>query len=467
MIWEQDKVFCLSGKDYSYAFCVHNGKLVHTYYGEKLQAINALGEMEKALTAVETPIQWEYAEFGRGDFSVPAVVVCSKKTMTTDFRYVSHEILQEKPRFGMPALRDGETLVVRLQDEVQNLQLNLYYSVYAEGLTRRAELVNLGEDTVIIEKLASFCLDLPRGDYETIDLCGHQNGERVYQREKVCFGIKTIASARGISSHQHNPFLAVMEKGADEDNGGVYALNLVYSGSFEMEYESEELSKLRVNAGMKIMYGGIPLVPGESFSSPEAVCVYSSEGLGEMSRKFHRLYRKHLLNPRFVDEIRPIVLNSWESIVFNISEQTLCELVDGAKDLGINMLVLDDGWFGCRDNDDRSLGDWYVHKNKLPNGLTPIVEYCKENGMKFGLWFEPEAVNPDSDLFRAHPDWAILTEGREGVQFRNQYVLNLGIPEALDYVFERMCAILESADIAYVKWDMNRSFTDARDAVTY
>ncbi|MBQ7880146.1 MAG: alpha-galactosidase, partial [Clostridia bacterium] len=391
-----------------------------------------------------------------------------KGGLSTDFQFVSHEVLDKKPRIGMPQLRgENQTLAVVLRDEKRALKLTLFYTPLAQGLCRSAVLENESGESVFVDKFVSACVDLPSGEYEILHLSGRPNKERDIVRERASEGIKTVSSTRGITSHQHNCFLAVLEPSATEECGEAYGFNLIYSGNFVIETEKDELGGLRLNAGEHILYGGWELKAGEKLYTPEVVSVYSANGLGEMSRQFHKLYRKHLLDPRFVDKVRPIVINSWESVVYDVREETLFNFIENAKGLGIDTVVLDDGWFGERDNDDRSLGDWVVDKRKLPNGLTSIIQKCKESGMKFGLWFEPEMVSPNSELNRAHPDWALQSCGRESVQFRNQWVLDFARKEVVDHVFASMKKVLEENDISYVKWDMNRSLTDTVDAKKY
>lgn len=453
----------LIGRGYSYCFYEEDGKLWHAYYGKDLGAYVCNCD-EKGIQSKCS----EFGEFGNGDYRLPSITACGGDTMVTDFRFEKSEILPRKPRIGMPQLRgDVETLAVTLRDEFLSLKLTLYYTPYEDGLVRSALIENEGKSGVRLFECASACFDFPCGEYDTIDLSGRANKERNFNREKAASGIKTVSSTRGITSHQHSPFFALLEHCATEEDGDAYGFNLIYSGNFEIKSEKDEFGQIRVVVGEKILHGGIELTAGERLFTPEVVSVYSDSGLGEMSRNFHRLYRKSLLPPRFADKIRPIVINSWESIIFDVSEENLFGFIDGAKGLGIDMVVLDDGWFGKRDNDDCSLGDWVVDKRKLPNGLTAIIDKCKASGMKFGLWFEPEMISPDSDLYRAHPDWALQTRGRDGVQFRNQWVLDFSRKEVVDYVFESMCKVLSENDIAYVKWDMNRSLTDVSNARIY
>ena len=464
MIQVIENKFLLTGKEYQYAFYVEDGKLYHAYYGANLGVYYE--SCGKEGYKVELPK--EYSEFGRGDFRPTAIVVRTNESLSTDFRFDSYKILDKKPSIGLPSMRgEKQTLAVVLKDLRLNLKLTLFYTPYEDGLVRSVLLENNGKEAVVLDKISSGCFEFSRGEYETIDLCGRSNAERQYSREKLGNGVKKLASSRGITSHQTNCFMALLKSGAEEETGEAYGFNLIYSGNFNIECEKDAYSRVRVIVGENILYGGIELQAGEKYYTPEVVSVYSIDGIGGMSRNFHRLYRKYLINPVFADKIRPIVINSWESVVYNVGEETLFEFIDGAKGLGIDMVVLDDGWFGERDDEDRSLGDWYVHKTKLPNGLKPVIDRCHASGMKFGIWFEPEAISPNSDLYRQHPDWVIHTNGCEGVQMRNQFVLDFSNANVVDYVYECMKNILENNAIDYVKWDMNRSLTDVPNAKKY
>lgn len=462
MIEVKNGFFHISNEKFSYCFFEKEGKLYHSYYGSSIKKFVC------ADFFLEEDDKMEYPEFGRGDFRVPAIVLRKEKVLSTDFRYVSYEILSKKTDWGLPALRKGgETLVVTLIDEIVGAELKLFYTAYKNGLARHAEIRNLSASSLWVDKAMSACIDFPIGEYETIGCCGRPNNEGVYQREKAVFGIRSIESSSGTTTHRYSPFLCVVDTNTNEDYGEAYGFQLIYCGNFTLETEKTESSKLRVQMGEKILYGGIELETGETFVTPEAVLVYSENGLGEMSRSFHRLYRNNLLDPRFADKIRPIVLNSWESLVYDISEESFLEFVENSKRLGVDTIVLDDGWFGKRDDDTSSLGDWFVDGNKFPNGLTPVIERCKQYGMKFGLWIEPECVSPNSELYRAHPEWAIHTQGRQGIQIRNQYVLDFSKQEVVDYIFNAIKTVLENNEISYLKWDMNRYLTDVTDAKTY
>lgn len=462
MIEVKNGFFHISNEKFSYCFFERNGKLYHSYYGSSIK------ECVYTDFILDDSDKMEYPEFGRGDFCTPAIVLRTVNSLSTDFRYVSYEILSKKADLGMPALRNGgETLVVTLVDEIVGAELKLFYTAYENGLARHAEIKNLCALPLWVDKAMSACIDFPVGEYETIGCCGRPNNEGVYCREKTVFGLRSIESSCGTTSHRYSPFLCVVEVDTNEDYGQAYGFQLIYSGNFSIEMEKTEASNLRVQIGEKILYGGIKLETGEILITPEAVLVYSENGLGDMSRFFHRLYRKNLLNPRFADKIRPIVLNSWESLVYDISETRFLEFVENSKSLGVDTIVLDDGWFGKRDDDTSSLGDWFVDRDKFPNGLSPVIERCKKYGMKFGLWIEPECVSPNSELYRMHPDWAICTAGREGIQIRNQYVLDFSKKEVRDYIFNAIKTLLENNEISYLKWDMNRYLTDVTDAKTY
>ena len=461
MITIKKDLFLLSNTNYTYIFNLYNGKPMHVYFGMPVKDWELDIENENYLRK-------EFSEYCRGDFRTPSLVVKTSQSISTDFKFTHYKIEKTKPQLNMPALRGGEeTLVVYLQDSLIGLELALYYTLYEEGICRRATLTNVGKETVTIKKFLSACFDFPMGNYEYLSLSGTHNYERNYNVNKVPNGLTSIYSNRGITSHQHAPFLALSSVGATETHGNVYGFNLIYSGNFVIELDKNEIFETRVCLGENLQYGGYPLQPNETFSTPEVVAVYSNNGYGEMSRLFHKLYRKNLINQKFVDKVRPVVINSWESVVFDFDESVLCDFIESAKGLGIDMVVLDDGWFGKRDSDNSSLGDWVVHKGKLKNGLTPIIDKCHACGMRFGLWFEPECISPDSDLYRAHPDWAIQTKGREGVLIRHQLVLDFSRKEVVDYVFSAMEKILTDNEIDYIKWDMNRALTDVPNAKLY
>ncbi|MCH5165025.1 MAG: alpha-galactosidase [Clostridiales bacterium] len=473
MITISDNIYHITDGKYSYAFFVKDGKLVHSYYGKALPVDKARMKSSalNALSVHSFGYDWmpfEVGERGRGDFRIPSAAVSGNGFTSTDFLFESAEVLDDKPSLNMPSLRGkAQTLAVTLKDAVAGLELKLYYTVYDGALARHTEIKNIGKLPVTLCTLDSACTELDIGDYDYISLDGRWGAECGVSRQSVAYGVHTLSSSRGVTSHQHNPFLAVLDKDATEHSGDVYGFNLIYSGNFAARMERDEKSRVRVNFGAQIAEGGISLEVGESFVSPELVSVYTDEGVGGMSRIFHKLYRTRLIDPRFADKPRPIVVNSWESVYFDFDEQKLKRFIDGANGLGIDTVVLDDGWFGKRDSDNCSLGDWIIDRRKLPNGLKAVIDHCKKNGMKFGIWFEPEAISPNSDLYRAHPGWAISTVGRKGIEMRNQYVLDFSNPQVVDYVFEAMRKILAEHEILYVKWDMNRGLSDVPNGKLY
>lgn len=464
MIKIYDDVFHLTDGKFSYAFFVRGGKLIHSYFGRAVKcdetslAGSVIADGKNENTGADAAL-FEFPEQGRCDFRAPCIAAETDKTISTDFRYKGYEILSSKPDFGMPALRyGGETLAVRLYDDVLGAELSLYYTVYDGGLARRAELKNCSKEPVRLNKFLSACADFPQGNYDLINICGRWGAEFNPVRSAATQGVKTFCSSRGVTSHQHNPFVCAVKPDTSEEAGDAYGFNLIYSGNFTVECELDEKSQLRINLGATL--GGIVLQPSEVFSTPEAVLVYSHGGIGGMSRKFHALFNNYLINPAFANKPRPVVLNSWESCYFDFDEKKLFKFIDDAGNLGIDMIVLDDGWFGKRNSDTCSLGDWFVNRQKLPSGLKAVSERCKARGMQFGIWFEPEAISPVSELFKKHPEWALHVEGREGAQMRNQLALDFSLSEVVDYIYGAMAEIIEECSPAYIKWDMNRPLSD-------
>jgi alpha-galactosidase len=390
--------------------------------------------------------------------------ICDEKgSRLSHLKYQSHRILEKKPSLlGMPSVRGGETLEVLLKDVYNGTKVFLYYTVMEDlpVVLRHAEIVNVGESPVLLDRAYSFSLDMEEGDWECISLPGAHLRERIMERHKIVHGTYKMDSKRGSSSGQMNPFFALVKGDTSEDRGEAYGFNLVYSGSFAFQIELAENDVLHLVGGINDYDFAWELLPGERFITPEVVMVYSDEGLGDMSRSFHDLYRKYLINPRYVNERRPVVINNWEATYFDFDEKKLCDIIESVKGTGIDTFVLDDGWFGNRNSDKAGLGDWVVNRDKLPNGLKPVIDCAHQNGMKFGIWFEPEMVNPDSNLYKQHPDWAISVEGVPPSLGRDQLVLDLSRKDVRDYIVESVSAILRDNEIDYVKWDMNRPITD-------
>lgn len=473
---EQNKIFYLEGKNTTYAFGIHPcGCLQHLYYGKKvgrddLHYIAAEGPSAFALRSPEdkkTSYQHIWAEapaYGRGDFREPMYAIRDEKgDRLSELVYVRHEILPEKPMpAGLPALREGETLMVELADKVHPFTVRLYYTVYddLDAMARRVEYINNGESAMFLDRAFSFSVDLPRSDFDVITPYGAWAKEFQLDRTPIRHGVTEIGSKYGATSATTNPFLILAADGADEHRGEVYGFNLIFSGSFAMKAELSMMGTVRVLGGAPDFDFSWKLEKGECFTAPEAVMVYSDEGLNGMSHQFHDTYRRHLINPRYVHAKRPVLINSWEGAYFNFDNERLMKMIDGVKGTGVDMFVLDDGWFGARNGDKAGLGDWVVNENKLKGGLKTVIDYTHAAGMKFGLWFEPEMVNPDSDLYRAHPDYAIHCPGHDPMLGRNQLVLDLTRADVRDYIVEAVSKVLRENEIDYVKWDFNRSVAE-------
>lgn len=461
------------------------GFLLHLYYGRKTQ-----GTTEYVLTYADRgfsgnpydvgpdrtysmdALPQEFPCQGNGDFRSPAIAVKNTDgSYGCDLRYKSHEVKKGKYGIkGLPAVyadeTEAETLEILLEDPVTKLQVILLYGVLPECdvITRSARIVNAGEGIIYLEKVQSACLDFVTGNYDIISFYGRHAMERNFQRRPVSHGSFKIGSRRGTSSHQYNPLMILARPDTNEDFGGCYAMSFVYSGSFQGEAEVDQYNQTRALLGLQEEQFSYPLKSGDVFYVPEAVLSYSGQGLAKLSQNLHRCYRTHLCRGKYKEVARPILVNSWEAAYFNIDGKTLYDLAVHAADLGIEMLVMDDGWFGKRNDDNSSLGDWVVNEKKLGEPLKDFIEKVNGLGIKFGIWFEPECVNEDSDLFREHPDWVFQSPGRKPILGRNQLILDFTRKDVVDAIFERMCSVLDQGNIEYVKWDMNRSMTDKYSA---
>lgn len=474
---KKSRTFYLESKDITYAFAVDEcGLLEHLYFGKRI----ARDDLSYGVYTVDrghctyfsgtgpnkslNQHANECPTYGRSDFRESMIALCDGMGVrVTDFIYLDYTILAEKPPLdGIPSVRGKETLAVRLKDVRMGVTVTLFYTVFEDlpVILRHAEIAYNGDSSVNLDRAYSFCLDLPDKDWEAIALPGAHTRERFAERTRLSHGIFTVDSKRGLSSLQMNPFAAFVRKNTDENVGEAYGVNIVYSGDFVIKAQIEETDTLRVLGGINDYDFAWELQSGQTFVTPETVLVYSACGLGDMSRTFHDLYRKYLIPQRYVNEPRPIVLNSWESVYFDFNTEKLCKMMDCAAGTGIDTFVLDDGWFGVRNDDTSGLGDWVVNQTKLPGGLAPLIEYAHKNGLKFGLWIEPEMVNPDSDLYRAHPDWVIGAPALEPCLGRHQLVLDLTRDEVCDYIIKSISVILRNNKIDYVKWDMNRALSD-------
>ncbi|KAF2032374.1 alpha-galactosidase [Setomelanomma holmii] len=420
----------------------------------------------------------EFPDVGRSDFRLPAIHIEHADGDTVSaFRYQSHNITQGKPSIpGLPATYGGSgdvtTFIVQLYDNVSDVSAALSYSVFPKynAIARSFSITNHGltngSGAIVIERAASFSTDFPNVDLEMIEPHGDWSHEFQTVRRKIDYGETSFGSKAGYASHQHNPFFALVSPSTTEGAGEAWGFNLVWTGSFEATAEKFSNGYVRVMLGLNSLHTSIPVQPGETFQSPEAVAVYSSQGVGGLSRSFHDLYRNHLSRSKFTKETRPILLNSWEGLGFDINETSLVKLAGEAEELGVQLFVNDDGWFGVdypRNNDSLGLGDWTPNPAKFPNGLTPYVQavnnYTVLNSSKplqFGIWVEPEMVNPNSTLYHEHPDWVLYAGKHQRTLTRNQLVLNVGLPEVQDFIIGFVSRILDSANIQYVKWDNNR-----------
>ncbi len=410
----------------------------------------------------------EYPTGGIGDFRESAIEVKDEGGhRALQLTLADYHIYNGKKALkGLPATwgseEDCRTLELVLEDKSLGIQAVLSYSVFAgiDAVARSVRIVNNGTGPVMLEKVMSASIDMDDRDYDKIVLHGSWARERHIDRTPLSYGVQSTASLRGESGHQQQPFMALLEKNADQDRGEVYGMNLLYSGNCITLADKGQFDNVRFMSGINPAGFGWKLEPGAEFQSPEAVLVYSAEGLGGMSRAFHDLYREHLIRGEYRCNKRPILINNWEATYFDFNTEKLLAIAREASGLGIEMLVMDDGWFGNRCDDNRALGDWEVNEEKIKGGLKYLVDEVNKLGMKFGIWFEPEMISPDSDLYRAHPDWAISIPGREPGLARNQLVLDMSREEIQDYVYEKMAAVLRSANIEYVKWDMNRPLSD-------
>ena len=478
---EEKKIFRLDTEKSTYVMGVSpEGFLGHIYYGDRLfmEADNYLLRMEeppytpsvnkREKSAFLDFFPMEYPTGGIGDYRESCLNIRNAAgNMGCELHYTGHEIYKGKKGLkGLPASfateDEAETLEITLKDADLDLEVVLSYTAFEKEnvITRSVRVQNQGKEDLRIEKILSACLDMDNENFSMLSLHGTWARERHIQTGELHYGKQVISSARGESSHQEHPFIALVTNGTEQENGKVYAMHFVYSGNFMAETELCQFDNLRMTMGINPEEFSWLLTPGEEFQAPEVVIVYSGNGLGAMTRSYHDFYRNHLIRSKFKYEKRPILINNWEATYFDFNTDKLLDIAREAKKCGIEMLVMDDGWFGKRNSDNCSLGDWKVNEEKITGGLKHLADEVNKIGLQFGIWFEPEMISPDSDLYRAHPDWAIQIQGREATQSRNQYVLDFSRPEVRDYAYECVASVLRSANIAYVKWDMNRQLSD-------
>ena len=461
------------------------GHLLHLYYGRKAEGCFDYLIRRRDCGFSPNPYElrgdrtWsldtlgqEYSGSNCGDYRLASLLpVTADGAWGADLRYVGHEILPKKYTLdGLPAAfaRDGEaeTLLVRLADAASGVEVQLLYGVYAERdvITRAARITNTGDKPLRLEKAASLCLDLPYCDWDLLHFHGRHCMERQPERAPLMTGIQAVGSKRGMSSHHHNPFVILCDRAATEDFGECYGVMPVYSGNHKTEIELDQMGSARVVSGIHDEQFSWTLAPGERFDAPEALLAFSHEGLARLSQTYHRFIRDCLCRSKYANAPRPVLLNSWEAAYFDFDADKLLSIARGAKELGVELFVLDDGWFGKRDDDHSGLGDWFANEQKLPGGLRPLIERVNAMGLKFGIWIEPEMVSEDSDLYRAHPGWVLTVPGRRPTMGRDQLVLDMGRREVVDYLYQTLAALLRENHIEYVKWDMNRGLSDVYSA---
>lgn len=485
---KKHKVFNLSNNKITYLLSIEEGNtLCHLYFGKRLRnyhgeltypkisrafSSNLPGSDDKTFSRDTLPK--EYSSTGEGDFRIPAASVKNIDGSNALFlTYKEYKIEAGKPKMaGLPASfvnndNEAETLTIILEDKTSKLEFDLIYTIFSNCsvIARSVKVRNLNDDPIHLTKISSMQLDLvDKANVEVLTLPGSHVHERQITRRTLDQGIHTYASNRGTSSPQMNPFIALVDKNTTEFSGEAYGFNLVYSGNHKSEIEKDQIDQLRLNVGINDFDFDWKLATNDEFQTPEVLLTYSDGGLNGMSQILHHFIQEHIVRSKYKDQLRPILINNWEATYFNFDEQKLKSLIDEASDLGMELFVLDDGWFGHRDNDRSSLGDWKVYDKKLPHGLNGLIDYVHQKQMKFGLWFEPEMISYDSDLYREHPDYLMHVPGREPSPSRRQFILDLGRKEVRDNIFKQIDHILSEYEIDYVKWDMNRHLTDIYEA---
>lgn len=486
-IYVKGNQFHLGSKNTSYIFCVYEGKwLVHLYWGDRLSPdvdlrytsrefiffrANAFHvPLDRQNRMFMSDLQFEFSVVGGGDYRIPAFAAqYADGSTVTELVYDSYRIYDGKEKLpGLPAVYaqedDAQTIEITLKDKMTGLTAVLCYSVFPEYdvITRSIRYENHGSDTIRLTSCQSAVVDFSGIDYKVMNLYGDWAQERKVEWQKLGHSIINIDSKRGMSSHMHNPFIVLADPDANEYSGQVYAMALVYSGDFSGVAEGNSCGGTRLSIGINPFGFSWNLSPAECFQTPEAVLVHSGSGLGAMSRRYHKIFRERLCRGKYRDRLRPMVINHWEGTAFDFDEEKLVSIAKKGAELGLELFVVDDGWFGKRNDDTNSLGDWYVNQEKLPGGLNSIAAKINGLGMQFGIWVEPEMVSPDSELYREHPDWCMHSKGRTRTQNRHQLVLDLSRPEICEYIVDVLTGVFASANIEYVKWDCNRNITETQ-----
>ena len=480
---KSDRTFTIQTKNTTYQMQVDPyGFLLHLYYGKKTDG----SCMDYLLTYYDRgfsgnpfdagddrtysmdALPQEYPSYGTGDYRSTALIVENADGSTAcDLRYRSHHIFNGKYKIpGLPAVyadeTESQTLEIVMEDAVTGVEVTLQYGVLPDYdvITRSEKIVYRSEGKICIRKAQSACLDFVQGKYDLLSFYGRHAMERTMQREPVTHGSYVIGSVRGTSSHQYNPMMILADENTTDQYGNCYAMSFVYSGNFKGETLKDQFGQTRALMGLQDEMFSYPLAGGETFYTPEVLLTFSGSGMNLLSQNLHRCIRQHICRGKYKESVRPVLVNSWEASYFDFDGDTLYELAKEAKHAGIDMLVLDDGWFGKRDDDNSGLGDWFVNEKKLGGTLGDLIKKINDLGVKFGIWVEPEMISEDSDLYREHPDWALTIPGRNPVHARNQLVLDFSRKEVVDHIFDQICKVLDQGNIEYVKWDMNRSLMD-------
>lgn len=480
---EEQQVFYLTTQQSEYQIKIDQyGHALHSYYGAKVdQDMSYLFSYEdrgfsgnpdvvgKDRTYSLDVLPQEYPVFGMGDYRQPALEIENHDgSYGVELTYDSHEIKMEKYQLeGLPAAyqNPGEsvsTLELNLYDAISKIKVQLLYGVFEEKdiITRAVTITNIGSGKVNVLKADSASLDYADKDFDIIHFHGRHNMERQYERLPLKNGTFSIGSHRGTSSHQHNPFIILSDSETTESHGNCYGMMLMYSGNFLATTEKSQYNQVRAGIGIGSRGFRYSLAHGETFTAPEAILSYSANGLEELSHHYHHFIQKNVVRGKFRDQRRPVLINNWEATYFDFTEQKLIDIARDAAGAGIELFVMDDGWFGKRDSDTSGLGDWQVNLEKIPNGLKQLADTVNKEGLKFGIWFEPEMISEDSDMYRKHPEWSINIPGRPGIRSRDQYVLDFTRQDVRDHLVEAITEVLDSANIEYVKWDMNRSLSN-------
>lgn len=475
-----NRLFHLQTKHTSYVFhVIEDGSLGQLYYGPKIPFkddyanLNTREEHDCTNTRTDEDVEFqvellkqEYAGLGKGDYRYPAFqITYPNGSRTSEFQYRNYELKDGKARLtGLPSTfaddsNDSQTLTVKLADG--DLELQLHYTIFADEdvIVRSTTFVNHGK-TVFLNRALSAQLDLPDANYDFIQFAGSWSRERHLHRSHLRPGTQSISSLRTASSHQENPFFMLARPHTDNNQGAVFGFNFVYSGNFLDSVEVDQFDTTRVLIGINPDEFGWKLNSGDSFQTPEVIFSYTDNGFNALSQQLGAFYAQHLINPHFAHQERPILINNWEATFMDFTEDKLMPIVERAKELGIEMFVLDDGWFGHRDDDRSSLGDWFVDEKKFNHGIAGFAKRVHDLDMKFGLWFEPEMISIDSKLYQTHPEWMIKTPGRGQTPGRHQFVLDMSRQEVVDYLFGLMSHIIQDAKLDYIKWDMNRNITE-------